>query len=145
MPSKERSRTYRAWESMKQRCNATSHPRYSDWGGRGINYSPTWESFFGFLADMGECPDGLTLDRKNNEENYSKENCRWATYSQQNLNRRTPKNNVSGVKGVSWNARARKWQVIVKEQNKSRNLYTGSDFFYAVCKRKSWETKNTQI
>lgn len=142
MPMKERSRTYRAWEGMKQRCNAVLHPRYGDWGGRGIKYPPEWETFAGFVRDMGECPAGLTLDRENNDKDYSKENCRWATYSQQNLNRRTPKNNVTGVKGVAWSTKSQIFQVIIKQRGRSKNLYSGPDFFHAVCVRKSWEAKN---
>ena len=49
---------------------------------------PKWENFLGFVEDMGERPEDLTLDRVDVDGSYSAENCRWATYSQQNSNRR---------------------------------------------------------
>ena len=81
--------TYRSWKSMKRRCNAITSPQYKDYGGRGIKVCKRWnESFLAFLEDMGERPPGMTLDRKNNDKGYTKKNCRWATRSTQNKNRR---------------------------------------------------------
>ena len=75
---------------MKKRCNGTNgayhKTRYSD---RGITYDPSWESYDGFLADMGERPDGKTIDRINNDKGYYKENCRWATKEEQDNNKST--------------------------------------------------------
>lgn len=85
---KHLSNTYNIWNSMKSRCrnpNVESFPRY---GGRGIGYDLRWELFDTFLADMGERPSGLSLERKNNDLGYSKENCKWATKDEQNRNRR---------------------------------------------------------
>ena len=138
-----RSTTYRAWEGMKQRCKATTHPRYQDWGGRGISYPATWETYSGFLADMGECPYGYSLDRINNNKGYSKDNCRWADASTQNHNRRTPKTNTSGVKGVSFSIKSRRWQATVKDGGKSKSLYSGLSFFEAICARKSWNAQHS--
>lgn len=76
------TRTYRSWTSMRSRCKY--HPRYA---GRGIKVCKRWESFENFLADMGERPPGKTLDRENNNGNYNKNNCRWATPKQQQNNR----------------------------------------------------------
>lgn len=73
---------------MRQRCNNKNLAQYKDWGGRGITYDPRWESFENFLADMGEPPPGLTLDRRDNDGNYTKENCRWATPGVQRRNSR---------------------------------------------------------
>lgn len=84
------SRTYRSWEDMKYRCG--SHPEYA---GRGISFDPRWEDFRNFLADMGECPDGLTLDRIDNDGGYCKSNCRWTTYSVQNANQRKRRQRTS--------------------------------------------------
>jgi hypothetical protein len=73
---------------MLQRC---SRPTRADWpryGGRGISVSERWRRFENFLADMGECPPDLSLDRINNEGNYEPGNCRWATLEQQVRNRR---------------------------------------------------------
>ena len=82
------SKTYTTWSMMIQRCrnpNATKYPRY---GALGIDVCERWNQFHNFLEDMGPRPEGLTLDRKNNELGYSKENCRWATLAEQAANKR---------------------------------------------------------
>lgn len=95
------SRTYRAWKEMKSRCDNSNNSRFRDWGGRGITYPRRWKKFENFLDDMGECPLGLTLDRKNNNGNYSKVNCRWATWDTQYNNRRTNNNSLSKSETVT--------------------------------------------
>jgi hypothetical protein len=80
--------TYGSWYSMKGRCKNSKNNRYRDYGGRGITYVSRWESFDNFLADMGERPAGMTLDRKNNDGPYSPKNCRWATSEDQRRNKR---------------------------------------------------------
>ena len=80
--------TYKSWQSMKSRCVLESDPSYNRYGGRGITYDPSWESFENFLEDMGKRPDGTTLDRKDNNGPYCKDNCRWATIKDQTRNRR---------------------------------------------------------
>lgn len=81
--------THRAWRHMKNRCLNKNDKRYSEWGGRGITVCERWLTFENFLADMGEKPEGLSLDRINNELGYSPENCRWATSQQQSKNTRS--------------------------------------------------------
>lgn len=83
-----RSRAYASWSNMKNRCNCPSTPQYRDYGGRGITYDPRWEKFENFLVDMGEPPEGLTIDRIDNNQGYFKDNCRWADKSTQRRNKR---------------------------------------------------------
>lgn len=73
---------------MLRRCYDPEHPRYADWGGRGIRVCARWHEYPNFLADMGTRPTGRTLDRKDNEGDYEPGNCRWATPKEQQANRR---------------------------------------------------------
>ena len=85
------SPTYQSWYAMKQRCQNPNCPAYKDYGGRGIKICERWMDFANFLQDMGEKPEGLTLDRINNNGNYELGNCRWATRKQQRQNQRDRK------------------------------------------------------
>ena len=85
------TRTYRSWNSMKSRCENPKATAYERYGGAGIKVCRRWQKFENFLEDMGERPDGKTLDRINNLKGYSKENCRWATIKEQQNNRKNVK------------------------------------------------------
>lgn len=80
---------YKLWSVMKDRCNNPNNKAYRNYGGRGIKVCDRWlNSFENFLADMGERPQGTTLDRINSNGNYEPDNCRWVTRMEQNNNTR---------------------------------------------------------
>jgi hypothetical protein len=88
-----RTPEYKAWQSLKDRCLNTNGKDYHGWGARGITVDPRWQqSYETFLDDMGRRPSPAhSIDRKNNDGPYSAANCRWATRSEQQRNKRSRK------------------------------------------------------
>jgi hypothetical protein len=83
------SRQYHIWQGMKTRCSNPNAIKYDQYGGAGITYDERWESFEAFWNDMGKTyQDGLTLERIDSTLGYTKENCKWANYSEQNRHRK---------------------------------------------------------
>lgn len=78
-----RSKTYNTWAKMKSRCYDKNHASFYLYGEKGITVCPKWHTFKGFLDDMGERPEGLTLDRIDGTLGYSKSNCKWSTPKEQ--------------------------------------------------------------
>lgn len=86
-PKNYKSPTYRAWRAMMQRCYRPRQNGFERYGGRGIAVCERWHQFTNFLADMGEKPDGMTLDRIDADSNYGPQNCRWASWKYQARNK----------------------------------------------------------
>ena len=84
---KSRTKIYKVWTALKNRCNNETQARYDNYWGRWIKYDKKWESFEGFYEDMWDSyKEWLSIDRTNNNWNYSKENCKWITNSEQMRN-----------------------------------------------------------
>lgn len=97
------SRTHNIWVDMKARCLNERHPAFARYGGRGITVCERWMTFENFLEDMGECPEGLSIDRNRNNDGYEPSNCTWATPKEQANNRRS--NRVFPINGETLNIR----------------------------------------
>ena len=82
------SPTYKAWSNMKTRCSNKKVRDYKNYGGRGIKVCDEWFTFDGFLKDMGVKPERYSIERKDNNGNYCKENCIWIPRKEQNKNKR---------------------------------------------------------
>lgn len=93
---------YRTWHQMRRRCYRPKEVGYVNYGGRGISVCDEWKyNFECFVGDMGAKPSkNHSLDRINNEMGYSKDNCRWATRTEQNRNKRVYKTNSTGHSGI---------------------------------------------
>lgn len=92
------SKTYQCWVNMRARCHNPNNKRYADYGGSGILVCDRWRnSFVAFLADMGEQPAGMQIDRIDNSLGYEPGNCRWVTPKQNMANRSITR--IYSVKG----------------------------------------------
>ena len=134
--------TYSSWLHMLDRCINPNNDHYYNYGGRGITVSEQWrDSFIAFFQDMGLRPNGLTIERKNNELGYYKENCCWATRTEQARNQRLNKTNKTGVAGVWWDKKTRNYQVHIGVHGKTRRIGVFNNLETAVTARQQAELK----
>lgn len=108
--AKERHPLYQTWASMINRCTNSANAQFEYYGARGIYVCNRWrgkDGFDNFVEDMGDKPNGCSLDRIDNNGGYEKSNCRWASYKIQQINRRLSRNNKSGYTGVYFDRRRR--------------------------------------
>lgn len=108
------SGSYSSWDHMNQRCRNPKNKKYPLYGGRGITVCDRWSTFSAFLEDMGERPDGKTLDRIDPERGYSPDNCRWATVVEQNRNLRTATRTVFEGREVPLTELAERFGIHIK-------------------------------
>lgn len=106
-----KSPEYRTWIRIKTRCENENTPYYHGYGGRGISVCEKWsKSFEAFYADMGDRPSkDHSIDRKDNNGNYEPDNCKWSTRFEQQQNIRLQKSNTSGVNGVSFHTKIKRY------------------------------------
>ena len=122
-----RTRIYSIYRGMKQRCYAETCSIYHKYGAIGIKMAPEWlgpdgfKNFLQWSMNRGY-RDDLTIDRINPKGNYTPDNCRWATYEQQNTHLSMLKNNRSGIVGVSWSKKENRWIAMISINNKVRRI-----------------------
>jgi len=133
--------TYNTWENVIQRCTNPNNTNYKKYGGAGIVVCERWKSFTNFLQDMGERPEGTTLNRINGAKAYSKETCEWATMRRQSFDKRPNKRSKTGVSGVRRNREDTKWRSTISFNKKEIPLGTYTDFEEAVKARQAGELK----
>lgn len=135
----KRTKEFRAWAAMKSRCSNSKDKIYKFYGGRGIKVCDEWiSSFPSFLACLGRCPDGHSLDRVDVNGNYEPGNVRWASDTIQMFNRRIFENNTSGFAGVSVNRYA-KFVAYISCNKKRIHLGTFNTLGDAIAARKKAE------
>ena len=112
------SKIYNIWANMLHRCNNPNNKRYKDYGGRNIKVCKRWQGKYGFenfYEDIGKYKTkGMTLDRKDNNDGYYPENCRWVT-------RQTQSRNMRG-KGYRWGKKTKKWEARITVNYKQIHL-----------------------
>lgn len=134
--------TYRSWSKL---CSRTRSEEYAEWHGD-VTICDRWDttkggSFENFLEDMGERPEGMTINRINGAKCYSKETCEWASLSLQSFDQKRKKQNKSGRSGVNWRADREVWEARIGVNNEIKILYYGPSFEDAVSAREEAELK----
>lgn len=122
-----RTRLYRIYIGIKVRCYSPSCVTYKKYGAKGIRVCDEWMGENGFInfakwSKENGYSDALTIDRIDSSGNYSPENCRWATHEEQNTHLAMLKSNTSGLIGVSWSKKERKWLAVISLNNHSRRI-----------------------
>lgn len=136
------SREYNSWQGAKSRCLNKNNKDYPRYGGRGIKVCDRWlESFDNFYEDMGDRPEGYTLDRIDPNGNYGPSNCRWADSYTQNHNKKT-KENPSGERNI----RLMEYGYVIKmsHQKATRTSLTIKNIEKAIKLRNEWELEYLQ-
>jgi len=133
--------SYKSWEMMIQRCTNPNFDGYFRYGGRGIKVCEEWRDFINFHNDMGDRPEGMSLDRVDVDGDYCKENCKWSNQTDQLYNKRKSDKNTSGRTGVYWHKGASKWAASITYKGRQHHLGLFESFDCAVSARESAELK----
>ena len=120
-----RTRIYKEWQSMLARCYRKTHTSYKKYGAKGVTVCDEWKNNFMPFCNWAYANgynDTLTLDRIDSSKGYFPDNCRWATYSEQNSHLAMLKTNKSGYIGVSWSKLGKGWLCVISINNKSHRI-----------------------
>ena len=128
------TKVYEVWSSMRKRCNNPNCAAYKNYGGRGIKVCDRWSKFANFYEDMGE-PNGLTIERVDNDGDYCPENCKWIPLEEQGKNKRCQ--NKFGIAGLT--KRGNSYRARIPFNGKQVNIGSSMDYFEACCLIKSAE------
>lgn len=125
------SLTYQSWFAMKQRCTNPNNKRWKEYGDRGITFCERWDQFTNFLEDMGERPKGMTLDRIDNDSDYSPSNCAWASANAQARNKRNTQFLMVNGRRLSFASACEEYglnyQTMRQRQHRSGRRFTQAD------------------
>ncbi len=127
---------YQVWANMKQRCHNERHIQYPEYGGRSIGVCQEWQNDFLFFYDWAienGWAEGLEIDRKDNDGNYSPDNCRFVTRRINAVNRGVPNSNVSGYAGVCQSRAKGSWLAYIG--HKGKNYHVGS---FSTIEQAAW-------
>ena len=127
MPFKNPHPLYQVWQGMKARCLNPNNKHYANYGGRGITICNDWINDFNqFVQDMGERPQGYSIDRINNNGDYTPNNCKWSTKKEQQRNRRITKHiTIAGIDYLVCEISEKynfKWDTIVQRAKTAKNF-----------------------
>lgn len=137
------SREYNIWTHVLRRCRCENAHNYGRYGGRGITVCDRWKSFENFFADMGECPDGFSIERVDNNGIYEPGNCIYADIFTQAKNKRTRVDNKSGFPGIYWYPfkGINKWVATITRRRKVHRLGYFEKLEDAIAARKEAEQR----
>ena len=137
-----KSKEYKIWTSMLQRCTNPNASGYEFYGARGISVDPKWLDFQNFYADMGKRPSSKhSIERIDNSANYEPCNCKWETANKQAINKRTRQDNKTGHKGIDWYGSRQKWRTRITFNKKTLVLGYFDRIEDAIEARKKAEQK----
>lgn len=138
-----KSTTYSSYRHMLDRCYNKNFKQYHDYGGKGVFVCDRWlkpngKGFQNFLEDMGERPEGKTLNRIQRSSVYSKDTCEWASRSEQNFDKISGRKNTSGRVGVWWYEKVQRWVAEISINRKVKTKRFKSFESASECRAK-WE------